>query len=189
MRKIGVYGGTFDPIHHGHLILARDAREQLGLENVIFVPAARSPHKMNTPQSSAEARLRMVLAATEGESAFYVSNFEVRRPPPSFTVDTAEHLAARESGAEFIYLMGEDHVTELATWHRFEDLKRLVSFAVLSRSGNMGAHSFPIIERKIDISSSDIRERVASGRAIRYLVPKAVEAIIREEKLYMEITK
>ncbi len=189
MRKIGVYGGTFDPIHHGHLILARDAHEQLGLEKVIFVPAGQSPHKMNKPQSSAEARLRMVLASTEGDPAFDVSNFEVRRPPPSFTIDTAEHIAARESGAELIYLLGEDHVNDLATWHRFEDLKRLVSFAVLSRSGNEAAHSFPVIERKIDISSSDIRERVASGRPIRYLVPKAVEAIIREEQLYMEIRK
>lgn len=189
MRKIGIYGGTFDPIHHGHLILAREAREQLELEKIIFVPAARSPHKMNKSQSSAEARLQMVLAATEGEPTFHVSNFEVRRPAPSFTIDTAEHLAACESDAELIYLIGEDHVDDLATWHRFEELKQMVRFAVLSRNGDAGMHSYAVIQRKIDISSSDIRERVASGRPIRYLVPKAVETIIREEQLYMEIKK
>ena len=188
MKKIGIYGGSFDPIHHGHLILARDAREQLGLEMVIFVPANISPFKESTV-ASPEMRLSMLRAAIGRESYFTADDCEVRRAPPSYSIDTVNEIRGRERDAEFVWLIGEDHVDDLPKWHRYEELKQLVSFAVLARSGNEADHDFPIICRKIDISGTDIRKRVASGRSIRYLVPGAVEEIIRQGDLYREDAK
>lgn len=183
--KIGIYGGTFDPIHHGHLILARDAAEQLALDRLIFVPANVSPFKKKTC-ASPEARLSMVRAAIEGEGRFAVDDCEVRRPPPSYTIDTVEEIRANQSDAELIWLIGEDHINGLPGWHRFNELKKLVKFVVLARSGNKADHDYPIICRKIDISGTDIRKRVARGQPIRYLVPPAVEEIIRTGQLYRE---
>ncbi len=132
LKKIGIYGGSFDPIHHGHLILAREAREALDLEKVIFVPAAMSPFKRRT-------------AAASG---------------------------------------GEDNVASLDRWRRFDELKEMVRFAVLDRTGSQMQRNYQVVRRKIDISATDIRKRVARGQSIRYLVPPAVEEIIQREKLY-----
>jgi len=189
MRKIGIYGGTFDPIHHAHLILAREARESLGLEKVTFVPAAVSPDK-DSPVAPAEMRLSMLRAAIEGEAAFAIDDCELRRPPPSYTIDTVEAICSRESNAEIFYLIGSDNVDALPKWHRFSDLRKLVQFVMLDRTGSAPAkHSYEVIRRKIDISGTDIRNRVASGRSIRYLVPPSVEEIIRRHNLYREPAK
>src|SRR5205807_2635405 len=119
LKKIGIFGGMFDPIHHGHLILARDALEQLGLDSLIFVPAAISPHKLHQKPTDAAVRLEMVRAAIEGEPRFYVDSLELERPAPSYAVHTVETLRARESQGEFFFLIGEDNVAKLSTWHRF----------------------------------------------------------------------
>lgn len=187
-KRIGIYGGTFDPIHHGHLILAREAREALQLEKLIFVPAAVSPLK-DAPIASAQMRLSMLRAAIEGETGFALDDCELRRPPPSYAIDTVEEIRKRESNAEIYYLIGEDNVAELSRWHRFEDLRTLVRFVVLDRTGLNTKHDYEVVHRKIDISATDIRKRVASGRSIRYLVPVAVENIICEQKLYREKEK
>ena len=184
--RVGILGGTFDPIHHGHLILARDALEQLGLDSVIFVPAAISPHKLARKPSDAEARLEMLGAAIAGEPNFCLDSMELERPAPSYTVETIEALKAREPGAEFVCLIGEDNVARLGTWHRFSDLSKMVQFAVLDRTGLKSAHPYPVIRRHLDISATDIRNRVARGQSIRYLVPPAVEKIIHERQLYRE---
>jgi nicotinate-nucleotide adenylyltransferase len=186
MKKIGILGGTFDPIHHGHLILARDALEQLELESVIFIPAAISPHKVGGKPSAAEARLEMVRAAIAGEPHFCLDSIELERPAPSYTVDTMEALKAREPEAVFVCLIGEDNVAGLRTWHRFSDLAKVANFAVLDRTGLNSTHPYPIIRRHLDISGTDIRNRVARGQSIRYLVPPAVEKIIHERQLYRE---
>jgi nicotinate-nucleotide adenylyltransferase len=186
LKKIGILGGTFDPIHNGHLILARDAVEQLDLDSVIFIPAAISPHKLTEQPAAPEVRVEMLRAAIEGESQFCLDAMELERPAPSFTVDTIEALKAREPAVAFIFLIGEDNVAQLPAWHRFADLSRLVQFAVLDRSGLKTAHPYPTIRRHLEISASDIRNRVARGRSIRYLVPSAVEKIIRERQLYRE---
>ena len=188
MRKIGIYGGTFDPIHHAHLILAREAREQLELEKIIFVPAAASPFK-DLPAAPAEPRLAMLGAALRGEAAFVLDDCELRRPPPSYTFDTVREIAGREPDAEIYYLIGEDNVTGLPRWHRFTDLQNLVRFVVLERSGTNAKYSYPTVRRKIDISATELRKRVASGRSIRYFVPPAVEEIIRQGNLYREQAK
>ena len=110
LKKIGIFGGTFDPIHHGHLILARDAFEQLSLDRVIFIPAAISPHKLKQQPTAPELRLEMLRAAIEGESHFCLDALELERPAPSYTVDTMEALKTREPDADFVYLIGEDNV-------------------------------------------------------------------------------
>lgn len=186
--KIAIYGGTFDPVHHGHLILAREAREQFGFEKVIFVPAAVSPFR-SLPAASAQTRLSMLRVAIEGEEGFQFDDFELRRPPPSYTIDTIEEIRTRKGDAQMYYLIGEDNLPTLHTWHRFDELRKAVQFIVLDRTGRAPDHPYPIVHRKIDISATEIRKRVASGQSIRYFVPQAVEEIIRREKIYQEQAK
>jgi nicotinate-nucleotide adenylyltransferase len=187
--RIAIYGGTFDPVHHGHLILAREAIETLRLQKVIFVPAAISPFKKSAPVASGEIRVSMLRAATKDEIGFAVDDCELRRPPPSYTIDTIEDVQRRERDAEVYCLIGEDNVAELAKWHRFAELEKIVRFVVLDRTGRPFNYSYEIIRRRIDISATEIRNRVASGQSIRYFVPQAVEEIIRREKLYQEQPK
>jgi nicotinate-nucleotide adenylyltransferase len=189
LKKIGIYGGTFDPIHHAHLILARDALERLGLDEIIFVPAAISPLKKTVPVASGELRLAMLRAAIKGEPKFVVDDCELRRPPPSYTIDTIEKVRQGNRRTAIYCLIGEDNVQTLTKWHRFDELEKMVRFVVLDRTGQPPTSSYPVIDRKIDISATEIRMRVASGRSIRYLVPPAVEEIIRREKLYLEQPK
>ncbi|HEX4630300.1 MAG TPA: nicotinate-nucleotide adenylyltransferase [Chthoniobacterales bacterium] len=188
-KKIGIFGGTFDPVHHGHLILARDALEQLELDELIFIPAALSPHKLSGSPATADARVEMLRAAIEGEPRFCLDSLELERPAPSYTVDTIEALRSREPEAQFVYLIGEDNVAQLTTWRRFLDLSKMVQFAVLDRTGLRTQHPYPTVRRHIDISASDIRIRVARGQSIRYFVPLAVEKIIRARQLYLESSK
>lgn len=188
--KIALFGGTFDPIHHAHLLLARDALEQLGIDKVVFIPAAQSPHKLARLPAPADARLQMVHAAVAGEEHFKVDDSELHRTGPSFTIDTVEAWRARLPAAELYYLVGDDNLRELHTWRRFEELRTLVQFVVFGRSGS-AAHEhagFPRLTRHVDISATEIRERVARGRSIRYLVPDAVLAIIEARGLYRGTT-
>jgi nicotinate-nucleotide adenylyltransferase len=189
LKKIAIYGGTFDPIHHAHLILARDALETLGLDQVIFIPAAISPLKKTAPIASSELRLAMLRAAIMGEAKFSVDDCELRRPAPSYTIDTIEKVRQGNKRSAIYCLIGQDNVERLTRWHRFAQLEKIVRFVVLDRIGQPPVHSYPVIDRKIDISATEIRMRVASGRSIRYLVPPAVEEIIRREKLYLEQLK
>ena len=186
--RIGLYGGTFDPIHHGHLILARDAMEALKLDRIIFVLAAISPHKLASNPTSAVLRREMLGAATNGESGFSIDDRETRREGPSYTVDTVEALRSEMPSARFVYLIGEDHLPKLSTWHRFEELRGMVEFAVFGRG-----HDFPgfervrPIERRLDISATEIRARVARGASIRYLVPETVRKLIEQHHLYQGV--
>jgi nicotinate-nucleotide adenylyltransferase len=189
LKKIGIYGGSFDPIHHGHLILAREALEMLDLAEVIFVPAAQSPHKTRSRPASAAVRWEMLTGAIAGERGFSASRLEIDRPPPSYSISTVEQLAAEISEAKFFFLVGEDNLPLLPGWHRFDELGQLVQFVVLDRSGGALGERYPVVRRKIDISATTIRNRVASVQTIRYLVPEAVEQIIRREKLYQGINQ
>ena len=189
MKKIGIYGGSFDPVHHGHLILAREAREALDLEKVIFVPAAVSPFKTRAAAASGDMRLKMLHAAIEGEEGFAIDDCELRRPPPSWTIDTVLEIRKRETDSEICLLIGEDNMATLDRWQRFAELNKLVRFVVLDRTGSQTQSNYRVVRRKIDISATDIRKRVARGQSIRYLVPSAVEEIIQGEKLYREQSK
>jgi nicotinate-nucleotide adenylyltransferase len=189
LKKIGIYGGSFDPIHHGHLILAREAREALNFEKIIFVPAMVSPFKGRAAAASGDMRLKMLHAAIEGEEGFAIDDCELRRPPPSWTVDTVLEIRKREPESEICLLIGEDNVATLDRWRRFDELNKLVRFVVLDRTGSQTQSDHQVVRRKIDISATDIRKRVANGQSIRYLVPSAVEEIIQREKLYREQSK
>jgi len=186
LKKIGIYGGSFDPIHHGHLILAREAREALDLEKVILVPAAVSPLKRRAAAASGDMRLKMLRAAIEGEEGFAIDDCELRRPPPSWTIDTVLEIGKRETDSEIYLLIGEDTVAALDRWRRFDELKKMVRFVVLDRTGSQTRRNYQVVLRKIDISATDIRKRVAHEQSIRYLVPPAVEKIIHERQLYRE---
>jgi nicotinate-nucleotide adenylyltransferase len=128
----------------------------------------------------------MLRAAIEDDGRFCLDAMELERPSPSYAVDSMETLRQREPAAEFFFLVGEDNVAHLSTWHRFAELAKMVQFVVLDRSGLKTDHPYPAIRRHLDISATDIRNRVARGQTIRYLVPPGVETIIRERQLYRE---
>jgi nicotinate-nucleotide adenylyltransferase len=185
--KAGIYGGTFDPIHNGHLILAREAVEKLHLDHIVFIPNMISPHRARHKPASDALRYAMIEAAIAGEPHFRADDVEMRRGGVSYTVETI--LALKEKygqGAEFYYLIGQDNVDELHTWHRIDDLKLLVTFVVFPRSNRDTQHLLVKLDRRIDISATEIRARVAKGLSIRYLVPDAVEKIIADNQLYKE---
>ena len=184
LMRTALYGGSFDPVHHGHLILAREAMEQLALDRVVFIPAAQSPHKLGRQPAPAAVRLAMVRAAIASEPRFECDGSETEREGPSFSVDTVEAWRAKMPGDEFFYLIGEDNVRELPTWRRYQELRGMVQFVVFGRDGAAPPHDFPRVNRRVDISATEVRKRVAEGRGIRYLVPEAVREIIEALRLY-----
>lgn len=185
--RIGLFGGTFDPIHHGHLIQARDALEQIAMDRLIFIPAAISPHKLfASTAATGEARLAMVQAAIQGEPRFEASDLELRREGPSYAIDTAETFLRSYPEAQLFYLIGQDNLAELHTWREIERLKTLVQFVILPR-GKMAENGYQSVKaRHFDISATEIRRRVARGQSIQYLVPDAVRDIIAQQNLYKE---
>jgi nicotinate-nucleotide adenylyltransferase len=184
----GVLGGTFDPIHLGHLRAAEAVREALGLERVLFVPAAEPPHRPE-PVASRLDRFAMVALATASHPDFVVSDLELRREGPSYSVDTLEALAAR-TGGPLVLILGSDALADLPGWHRVERVLELARIAVLERPGRPSRAEAPTwqVERVaaplLEVSSSEVRERLRSGRGVRYLVPDAVADYIAKRELY-----
>jgi nicotinate-nucleotide adenylyltransferase len=185
-EKIGLYGGSFDPIHNGHLILARDAMERLNLDKVIFLPARISPHKLDHPPAPPEARCQMLAASIADEPRFGMDLCEIEREGPSFAVDTVQLFRKRHPGARLYYFIGDDNLTELETWKDIANLRELVQFVVLSRAGMPFLSEFPTITRHIEISSTEIRNRVARGLSVRYLVPLPACEVIARLGLYRD---
>jgi nicotinate-nucleotide adenylyltransferase len=189
--RIALFGGSFDPIHHGHLLLAQDAVEQLGLERLVFIPAGVNPHKLQcAPAASPLLRLKMLEAATAGVDYFQCDPLELERHGPSYTVDTVESYQDRWPQARLFLLLGEDNLAKLHTWHRIERLRELVEFVCFGRAlEEHAAASHPNhlrLERRIDISSTEIRQRIARGLPIHYLVPESVRALIQSNALYQQ---
>lgn len=187
--RLGIFGGTFDPPHIGHLIVAQDAWSVLGLDRILFIPAASPPHKTDRVITPAALRLEMLRAALAGDPRFEVADLELRREGPSYTVDTLRELRARYPAASLFFLLGTDQFRELHTWREPEEIAQLARLVVLSRGGSeAGAGSeFPhqyLQVTRIDVSATEIRARVAAGKPIRYLVPKGVEEVIGREGLY-----
>lgn len=210
--SIGVFGGTFDPPHVGHLIAAQDAALALGLDRVLFIPAASPPHKRDAALTEARIRARMLALAIEGDERFGLDMLELERQGQSYTVDTLRELIDRQPGVRWTLLMGADQYEEFATWREPVEIRKMARIAVLARSGGHGALSgarvsegSPIIDAqtgrpaaleltrgdvavevtRIDISATTVRRRVAAGLPIRYLVPPAVEEFIFEQQLYV----
>lgn len=160
--------------------------EKFCLEKLLFIPAATSPHK-TTPHASTAQRLRMLQAALRGEKDWENDECELRRPPPSYTIETARHLRERWPQAALFCVIGDDNIPGLTTWRQFEELRQLVTFIVLRRAETPVAHEYESVERRIDISSTEIRKRFAARLSIKYLVPPAVEEIIRADGIYQEV--
>jgi nicotinate-nucleotide adenylyltransferase len=187
VERVGIFGGTFDPVHHGHLLLAEAALEQLDLDRILFVPAALSPFKQDRPPGATpEQRLRMLRLATAPEPRFGVDDRELRREGPSFTLETVRSLLGDYPGVRFLLLIGADNLADLDRWHGIGELRNLVDFAVLDRGGDPATAScgFPVVKRRVDISSTGIRERLASGLSIRFMVPSPVYEVIMSEHPY-----
>lgn len=190
VRRVGLFGGSFDPIHVGHLEMADRAAEQLGLERVYFIPNAHSPLKSSPPVASGRDRLAMIRAAIRGRTRFKALDIEIRRNGPSYTFDTVAALSGGSS-AKIYFLIGSDALSDLARWHRARELVRRVTFAVFRRPGSAGIRP-PRWVRKwvevdgpmIDVSSTEIRDRIRRGRPIRRLVPDAAAALLRKRRLY-----
>ncbi len=196
--RVGVLGGTFDPIHYGHLIIAQEALVCLGLSHVIFVPAKNPPHKLQQPCSPEERRLRMVELAITGNPRFELSRVDLERPGPSYTVDTLALLQERLGPpAELFFLMGMDSLANILTWHRPAEVLARAVLAVAARPGysadletlekvlpGVSERTQFLHTPQIGISSHDLRRRVCEGLPIRYQLPDAVDAYIRECGLY-----
>jgi nicotinate-nucleotide adenylyltransferase len=188
--RLGIYGGTFDPVHHGHLLLARDALEQLGLDAVLFMPAARSPFKATKALAPDTRRLAMLRLAVKGEPRFWLSRCELDRPAPSYAYDTAREIGTAFPRAQLFWLIGADQLAELHLWHRANELRRLVTFVLLPRGEIAPGRRRPKTvlslpqPRRIDISATEIRHRVKSRLPIDHLVPAPIAAYIKRHGLY-----
>lgn len=190
--RIGVFGGTFDPPHVGHLLLASDAREALDLDRLIFIPAAAQPFKVNNPPvASAQDRLEMVRLAVADDAYYSVDAAEIERKGLSYTVDTLEQLAKRHASGKLFLLLGEDSLTTFDQWREPGRIRELATLAVMRRDGGSGAAVKPVpggvIEvstRRVDVSSTEIRARLRAGKSIKGFVPESVERFIEARGLY-----
>lgn len=200
-KRVGIIGGSFDPLHTGHLVIAQDALEKLELSELVFVPAAIAPHKQHLQQADAVHRYAMLQLATEADLRFSVSDVEIRRGGISYTIDTVRHLQAERPDVEWVLIIGSDTLVDLHTWYKIDELLGLCEVAVFLRPGESSLEeigrkvALPEANRKklleniieahlIEISSTEIRMRVAEGLGIRYLVPAEVEMYIFEHGLY-----
>lgn len=197
---IGIFGGTFDPVHLGHLILAEQCREQAQLDQVLFIPAARPPHKLDRPLTPFAQRVEMLTLAIAGNPAFQIEELEKDRPGPSYTVDTLEELHGRHPDAPLTLLIGSDSLADLAHWRAPERIGRLADILVMVRPGwpiasleeartalQLPAEfrlAYVVHAPQIEISSRDLRQRATEGRSLRYLVPRAVECYLQAHRLY-----
>ncbi len=188
--RIGVFGGTFDPPHVGHLILAADAIDSLRLDQLIFVPAAMQPFKVDAPAIAAGPdRVEMLRLAVDGDPRYSVDDTEIRREGLSYTVDTLEEIAGRNAGAELFLLVGADTLAGFDSWRNPARIRQLAKLAVMQRAGSTeraeeGRDIVAISTRRVDVSSTEIRERLASGRSIRGFVAEPVERFITARGLY-----
>ena len=202
--RIGVFGGTFDPVHLAHLIIAEQCREQAGLDAVWFIPAARPPHKQDRTITPFAHRVEMLALAIAGNPAFRISELEKNRPGNSYTVDTLSELRQQHPGMDFWLIVGSDCLPDLPHWREPARIAQLAGFLVWERPGwpswptetLRAALGLPTSQEirhciargpLVDISSSDVRRRAAENRSLRYLVPRAVQCYIETHHLYQEV--
>lgn len=200
MSRIGIMGGTFNPIHIGHLIAANDVREKFGLDKVLFIPSGTPPHKPGSEVIDPEHRFEMVRLAVASNAGFEASRMEIDRAGYTYTINTLIELREKyDEDTSFYFIIGADVIAELKTWREFERVFKLCEFFAVLRPGytessfmdeirrlneECGARIHPVQSRLIDISSTEIRERTMNGVTIKYLVPDAVEEYILDKGLY-----
>ena len=200
LAAIGILGGTFDPVHYGHLVIAEAARDQLGLDRVEFLPANDPPHKPNDSVSAARDRVAMVSAAIHTIDYFELNCIEIERAGPSYTVDTLERIRDTRSGDELYFIVGGDSLRDLPTWRSPRRILELATLAVVNRPGaayDLGGleASLPGLASRvrfietplIDLSSTELRRLCASGHSIRFQTPDPVITYLLENGLYREL--
>ena len=192
--RIGILGGTFDPPHLGHLVVASEACEALGLERVLWIPSAEHPFKRGQVRTPAELRLAMVRAAIQDDPRFEACDLELRRKGPSYTVDTLRQLGAAHPDWELYLLVGADVVREMPGWREPAEVARLATIAALTRAGEglpegLPLQATPVAVTRLDVSATEIRRRVAAGQTIRYLVPEPVRILVEEQGLYRNLPR
>ena len=187
--KIGILGGTFNPIHIGHLILAEEAREKLGLDKVIFVPTYLPPHKDNSNIAAAASRLEMVRLAIKGNKQLAVSDIEIKRNGRSYTIDTIKEFKKAYPEESLYFIIGSDLLTYLNEWKDLNDIISMVKFVAATRPGypleKIPSYISTVAIRAVDISGFEIRQCVRENKSFRYLVPDAVYKYILKKKLYL----
>jgi nicotinate-nucleotide adenylyltransferase len=189
--KLGLFGGSFDPVHLGHLLVAQVAIEELGLERLFFIPAAQSPFKPAAQPAPAPARLQLLRLALAGKTNCEIDEQEIRRGGVSYTIETVRDYAKRFPKAELFYLIGADHATKLNEWREAGELARLAQFVVTPRPGEVPVNFPPLFRGlmlkgfPLAVSSSEIRARVKAGLPIDLFVPSPVAEAIRAARLYV----
>jgi len=203
--QVGIFGGTFDPIHLGHLILVEQCRDQAKLDQVLFIPAASPPHKQQQSLTPFDRRVEMLSLAISGHAAFRIDELEKERTGPSYTVDTLTQLQSQRPGDSFHFILGSDSLQDLPMWYQPKRILELATLIVMVRADwppfsekqlrdalkleDAFALRYQIVEAPlITISSRDIRRRIADGRSVRYMLPRAVEAYIQEKGLYCGVS-
>ena len=198
-NRLGIYGGSFDPVHLGHLLLAETCREACSLDRVWFLPCSQSPHKPRGAVAKGQQRVEMLEFAVAGDSRFGVCRIEVKRSGPSFTVETLRRLRAEQPDSELFFLMGADSLTDLPLWREPQAILELATIVAVNR-GQLPPPDLAALERRlgsivfdrvrivtmpaIELSATEIRERVCAGCSLRFQVPRAVEEYIRQNSLY-----
>ncbi|QGH35036.1 nicotinate-nucleotide adenylyltransferase [Gracilibacillus salitolerans] len=186
MKRIGLFGGTFDPPHYGHLLMAEQAYQQLALDEVWFIPSYQPPHKAEA-KTTAKDRVEMTRAAVHDHPAFHVDTIEVEREGKSYTLNTIQTLREQYPAYQFYFIIGGDMVEYLPKWHRIEDLIASITFVGVDRPGSSMETPYPVEKVEmplISISSTMIRGRISEGQSIRYLTTPEVIAIINKFELY-----
>lgn len=197
--RLGIYGGSFDPIHLGHLLLAETCRETCSLDRVLFLPCGQSPHKPNGAFATGQQRAEMLEFAIAGDPRFGVCRIELERNGPSYTVETLRQLRVEQPDSELFFLMGADSLADLPLWREPQAILELATIIAVNR-GHRPPPDLATLERRlgstvrdrvrlvtmpaIDLSATEIRERVRSGRSLRFRVPRAVEEYIRQSEVY-----
>ncbi|MCX5749833.1 MAG: nicotinate-nucleotide adenylyltransferase [Candidatus Saganbacteria bacterium] len=200
MKRVGILGGTFNPVHNGHIALAKKAVKEFGLETVIFVPTGFPPHKSDKDLAPKQARMKMVRLALKGRKKFTVSRIEIDRKGYSYAIDTFKKLKRRfGSETKLFYIMGLDSINSILSWKKPLELFKLCQFLIATRPGSklrtfrrimkfppisINKDKVELFELKMDLSSSDIRERMKKGKNIDRMIPKAVLRYINKKGLY-----
>ncbi len=199
--RMGVFGGTFDPVHYGHLLVAESCREELQLDQVRLIPAAVSPHKLGERVTDGHARADMLKLAVSGYPEFIVDRRELKRTGPSFTVDTLTELSAEYPDAELFFLMGADSLRDLLTWRDPSLIARLATLVVCNRpsvppidpaqiikwvGAEIASNVISVAIPDTDLSASDLRNRAREHRSLKFRMPRAVEAFIHQHGLYTD---
>ena len=189
LKRIALFGGTFNPIHIGHLVMAQMAQEKFDLDKIIFVPSYLPPHKQAHSLAAAKHRYRMVERCIQGHPQFGVSDYEIKKKGKSFTIDTVQHIFSRyQKEAKLFFIIGEDSLRQLPQWHKIQDILKMVTFLVVNRPGYQhrrdGGKYRTVAMPGLDLSSSYLRGRVKAGKSIKYLVPEEVIRYIEKHQLY-----